>query len=62
MAEYYRDESTGALINKDDSHYQAILAERQARRNYEEITDRLTAVEKQVEALRMMFFANNGNK
>ena len=49
-----RDPSTKAIINTDDSHYKAILAARQSKKESEEMCEKLNAIELELTEIKML--------
>lgn len=48
MSNFVRDPSSKFIINNDDSHYKAILAARQGRKEAEEMCAKLQSLEREM--------------
>lgn len=51
---YVRDASSGAVINTDDSHYQAILLRRQDKKKSEEVCKQLHDLQIEMEEIKSL--------
>lgn len=48
---FVRDKNTGAIINTDESYYQAVLAQRSSQKKLEEMADKYKSLEDKLDAI-----------